>query len=81
MAGLQGAGPVKCSRNVVVVPDAPFAKASKEGPYDVVVCPGGLKGAESLAEVSVLVSLYLYVYRYLHKKFQIGKRVIEIVKL
>ena len=54
VAGLQGDGPVKCSRNVVVVPDAPFAKASKEGPYDIVVCPGGLKGAESLAEVCLI---------------------------
>ena len=51
MAGLQGGGPVKCSRNVTLVPDAPLAQASKAGPYDVVVCPGGLKGAESLAEV------------------------------
>lgn len=40
-----------CSRNVVIKPDVAFTEAVKKD-YDVVVCPGGLKGAEHLSEVS-----------------------------
>ena len=40
-----------CSRNVVIKPDIAFAEAVKKD-YDAVICPGGLKGAESLAAVS-----------------------------
>ena len=43
-----------CSRNVVIKPDVAFADAVKKD-YDVVVCPGGLKGAEHLAKVSIFV--------------------------
>ncbi|XP_037566928.1 Parkinson disease protein 7 homolog [Dermacentor silvarum] len=49
IAGLTGASPVKCSRNVVVVPDMSLEDATLQAPYDVIVLPGGLKGAESLA--------------------------------
>ncbi|XP_037514729.1 Parkinson disease protein 7 homolog [Rhipicephalus sanguineus] len=49
IAGLTGASPVKCSRNVVVVPDKSLDEATSQCPYDVIVLPGGLKGAESLA--------------------------------
>jgi len=42
---------VVCSRNVVIKPDVAFTEAVKKD-YDVVVCPGGLKGAEHLSEVS-----------------------------
>lgn len=48
VAGLDGAGPVKCSRGVVLTPDAALADA--EGPFDVIVLPGGLEGARRLAE-------------------------------
>jgi len=51
VAGVEGAAPVVCSRNVVIKPDVAFADAVKKD-YDVVVCPGGLKGAEHLAAVS-----------------------------
>ena len=40
-----------CSRNVVIKPDVAFTDAVKKD-YDVVICPGGLKGAEHLASVS-----------------------------
>ena len=40
-----------CSRNVVIKPDVAFTEAVKKD-YDVVICPGGLKGAEHLAGVS-----------------------------
>ncbi|KAL1484763.1 hypothetical protein MTO96_011015 [Rhipicephalus appendiculatus] len=49
IAGLTGASPVKCSRDVVVVPDKSLDEAASQSPYDVIVLPGGLKGAESLA--------------------------------
>lgn len=50
IAGLEGDRPVVCSRNVVIKPDVTFAAAIKND-YDVVVCPGGMKGAEHLASV------------------------------
>jgi len=51
VAGVEGADPVVCSRNVVIKPDIAFAETVKKD-YDVVICPGGLKGAEHLAAVS-----------------------------
>eukprot|EP00069_Balaena_mysticetus_P014513 bmy_08798T0 len=41
IAGLAGKDPVQCSRDVVICPDASLEDAKKEGPYDVVVMPGG----------------------------------------
>nr|CAD7429625.1 unnamed protein product [Timema monikensis] len=49
IAGLSGKDPVKCSRDVIIVPDASLEDAVKKGPYDVVVLPGGLGGAKALA--------------------------------
>ncbi len=48
LAGLDGDGPVKCSRGVHIVPDAALSDA--KGPFDVIVLPGGLEGARRLAE-------------------------------
>ena len=56
---MDGADPVVCSRNVVIKPDIAFAEAVKKN-YDVVICPGGLKGAEHLAEVSRYFMFVLY---------------------
>ncbi|KAJ0068889.1 hypothetical protein NL108_014006, partial [Boleophthalmus pectinirostris] len=50
VAGLTGKEPVTCSRNVVICPDASLEEASKQGPYDVVLLPGGMPGAQNLAE-------------------------------
>ncbi|TWW61946.1 Protein/nucleic acid deglycase DJ-1 [Takifugu flavidus] len=50
VAGLTGKEPVQCSRNVVICPDASLEDASKQGPYDVVLLPGGMPGAQNLAE-------------------------------
>lgn len=49
IAGLESSKPVCCSRDVVVVPDKSLDDALKDAPYDVIVLPGGLKGAEILA--------------------------------
>ncbi|XP_046672005.1 protein dj-1beta-like [Homalodisca vitripennis] len=41
VAGVEGSNPVKCSRDVVIVPDTSLAEAVKKGPYDALVLPGG----------------------------------------
>jgi len=53
LAGLTGPEAVTCSRQVKIVPDMSLDQAvkSKSYPYDVVVLPGGARGAENLAEV------------------------------
>jgi protein DJ-1 len=47
LAGLDGPGPVVCSRRLVIVPDAALGDAT--GPFDAVVLPGGAEGARRLA--------------------------------
>ncbi len=49
IAGISGPQPVKCSRQVVIVPDKALSDSNKE--YDVVILPGGLGGANALAMV------------------------------
>ncbi|KAK2821665.1 hypothetical protein Q7C36_021008 [Tachysurus vachellii] len=50
LAGLTGKEPVQCSRDVLICPDTSLEEASKQGPYDVVLLPGGLLGAQNLSE-------------------------------
>ncbi|XP_005994247.1 Parkinson disease protein 7 homolog [Latimeria chalumnae] len=50
VAGLAGKEPVQCSRDVVICPDMSLEEARKEGPYDVVVLPGGNEGAQNLSQ-------------------------------
>ena len=40
LAGVNGSGPVKCSRGVVIVPDISLAEVSGNV-YDAIVLPGG----------------------------------------
>ncbi|XP_075997540.1 Parkinson disease protein 7 homolog isoform X1 [Genypterus blacodes] len=54
VAGLMGKEPVQCSRNVLICPDESLEEASKQGPYDVVLMPGGMPGAQHLAESPVV---------------------------
>ncbi|XP_061458006.1 Parkinson disease protein 7 [Rhineura floridana] len=54
VAGLTGKEPVQCSRDVVICPDKSLEDARKEGPYDVVVLPGGNLGAQNLSESHVV---------------------------
>lgn len=56
IAGLaQGGGPVRCSRDVVLTPDVPLSKV--DDVFDVLILPGGLKGAERLAASSDVARL------------------------
>ncbi len=48
VAGVDGAAPVRCSRDVVISPDV--ALDDLDGEFDVVVLPGGAEGARRLAE-------------------------------
>jgi len=52
IAGLSGTDPVKCSRNVFICPDTSLQDAVTKAPFDVIVLPGGLQGAQNLAAVS-----------------------------
>jgi protein DJ-1 len=47
VAGLQGTGAVTCSRQMKLLPDVALEAA--QGPFDVVLLPGGAQGAEALA--------------------------------
>ncbi|NP_001268568.1 Parkinson disease protein 7 homolog [Mesocricetus auratus] len=54
VAGLAGKDPVQCSRDVMICPDTSLEDAKKQGPYDVVVLPGGNLGAQNLSESPVV---------------------------
>lgn len=68
IAGLHGSEPVVCSRNVVIKPGESLSDVVSKT-FDVIVLPGGLKGAENLAKVC----LYLYHWIYI-SFFGGGKR-------
>ncbi|VDK34145.1 unnamed protein product [Gongylonema pulchrum] len=57
VAGLTGTNPVTCSRQVVIVPDKALSDV-KEHKFDVVILPGGMKGANSLAAVRLSTSFH-----------------------
>ena len=57
VAGLNGDAEVKCSRSVVIRPDTSLTAALAQSPYDAVILPGGLKGAEALADSAVVGEL------------------------
>ncbi|XP_022824109.1 protein dj-1beta-like [Spodoptera litura] len=55
IAGLDGADPVLCSREITIVPDKALDAALAENPiYDAVILPGGLEGSDRLSK-SVVV--------------------------
>uniref|UniRef100_A0A2C9JDD2 DJ-1/PfpI domain-containing protein n=1 Tax=Biomphalaria glabrata TaxID=6526 RepID=A0A2C9JDD2_BIOGL len=49
IAGVAGDGPVKCSNKVTVVPDKSLSEAVSKH-YDILICPGGAKGSETLCK-------------------------------
>ncbi|BFF92311.1 protein dj-1beta [Drosophila madeirensis] len=56
VAGLKDSEPVKCSRDVVIVPDTSLAKAAGDK-FDVVVLPGGLGGSNAMGESAAVGDL------------------------
>jgi len=52
VAGVDGAGPVRCSRGVFISADV--ALDTVDGDFDVVVLPGGAEGAQRLAHSAKL---------------------------
>lgn len=48
LAGVEGSRPARCSRGVVIVPDAPLVEV--DGDFDLLVLPGGAEGARRLGE-------------------------------
>ncbi|XP_059487477.1 Parkinson disease protein 7-like [Neocloeon triangulifer] len=57
VAGIAGSAPVKCSRDISVVPDEALESAVAKGPFDAVILPGGLKGSQNLAESAAVGAL------------------------
>lgn len=57
VAGVDSHDKIKCSRGVFIVPDVDVQTAIKSAPYDVVVMPGGLQGANTLAASSAVKKL------------------------
>lgn len=55
LAGLDGRGPLRGSRGIVVTPDLALDEA--EGPFDLVVLPGGMPNARALAAHEGLLAL------------------------
>ena len=45
---------ITCSRNVKIVADALLQDAVSKGPFDLIVLPGGLKGAQNLSSSSIV---------------------------
>jgi protein DJ-1 len=50
LAGLDGGAGVECSRKVQIIPDTSLGDA--QGPFDLIVLPGGIEGSERLASDS-----------------------------
>jgi protein DJ-1 len=66
LAGVNGAEPVLCSRNVRVVPDEDLNNV-KDNTYDAVIIPGGLKGAETCANVSWQVLCLKLIFQQIYR--------------
>ncbi|CAH1722670.1 unnamed protein product [Chironomus riparius] len=52
VGGLDGKDPVKCSRDVLIVPDVDLKDVAKSQ-FDAIVLPGGLGAAKSMSESSL----------------------------
>lgn len=60
-AGLT-AEPVKASRGVVLVPDTTLQRAAAMDDIDIIVLPGGLPGADNLADSPLVIRLIQEMY-------------------
>jgi protein DJ-1 len=52
VAGVDGSGPVRCSRGVVITPDAALDDVMED--FDIVVLPGGAEGAQRLGQAAAV---------------------------
>lgn len=50
IAGLTGKDVIVCSRKVAIQPDVSLDEATSQAPFDAIILPGGLKGAEALCD-------------------------------
>lgn len=57
IAGLPNESIVKCSRDVNIKPDIGICDAASQGPFDVIVLPGGLGGSKAMAECGAVGQL------------------------
>ncbi|MDH3201037.1 MAG: DJ-1/PfpI family protein [Myxococcales bacterium] len=55
VAGIDGPDPIRCSRGVVITPDAALEEVS--GEYDIIVLPGGAEGAQRLGDAPAVGEL------------------------
>ncbi|ESO11714.1 hypothetical protein HELRODRAFT_156251 [Helobdella robusta] len=56
IASLTRADSVKCSRNVVIKPDVSLSEVDSSN-FDILILPGGLKGAENLSKCNAVGEL------------------------
>ena len=54
VAGLLDSKPITGRNNIVVVPDGSLKEFIATGPYDAIILPGGLKGAEGFINVNAI---------------------------
>lgn len=59
MGGLSGNEPVKCSRDIVIVPDVSLSSIDKAA-FDVVIIPGGLAGSLAMSESTLVGEILKY---------------------
>ncbi|XP_017864955.1 PREDICTED: protein deglycase DJ-1zDJ-1 [Drosophila arizonae] len=71
VAGLEGSEPVKCSRDVMIVPDKSLEDAVTDQVYDVIVLPGGLGGSTAMSNSKAVGEL-------LHKQESAGRLIAAI---
>ena len=53
---------IHCSRDVRIVADLSIGEASEKGPFDVVILPGGLKGAQNLGSSEAVKAILTQQY-------------------
>ncbi len=67
LVGVESAEPVLCSRNVTIVPDKALSAVAQEV-FDTVIVPGGLKGAETCANVILYLFFHIRTESFVHTR-------------
>ncbi|KAI8900747.1 DJ-1 [Globomyces pollinis-pini] len=63
VAGVEGQDPVVCSRNVKIVPDIALESIKDTNSFDVLLLPGGLKGAQTFCSSPLVQKLIQQQYK------------------